>query len=246
MLLHSSYAQPNGQHCNFLEDLPFPLDSLQLDCICLHCLLLQHPPAVYINRMTDTVTLRISQHHDDGNESDKDEGTCTNSSRKDGKEIVNLITRETDKIAQEMVFLNKCFSAAIGLGITLFMLMFISQLISISTVNESLWFDLITLGATLGMLSATLSTTLAPSLAWTQFIYRLRRPNTLFILSECCFNKGDDLQQFFVGLELQREFVVWNIFGISVTIEVYQRILGSFISLLVIGGSVFLRTSNLT
>ena len=198
-----------------------------------------------IHLLQEKVILRISKHHEvDVNEIN---GVSERTSRKDGQEIMNLITKESDKIADEMKRSNKYLAPIVGLGCITFMLQFVT-LIIVMVLNASigisaeLW-ELIACVGNLFTLSVLLSTTLAPSLAWTKFMYSLNRPNTLFVLSEC-FKGESDLNRLFKGLEQQREYMVWKVFGISVTIDVYQRVLGSLMTLLVVGGSVLIRINT--
>ena len=198
-----------------------------------------------IHLLQEKVILRISKHHEvDVN---KINGVSERTSRKDGQDIMNLITKESDKIADEMKRSNKYLAPIVGLGCITFMLQFVTLIIVMVLnasigINAELW-EIIACVANLLTVSVLLSTTLAPSLAWTKFMYSLNRPNTLFVLSEC-FKGESDLNRLFKGLEQQREYMVWKVFGISVTIDVYQRVLGSLMTLLVVGGSVLIRINT--
>merc|ERR1712023_348018 len=67
------------------------------------------------------------------------------------------------------------------------------------------------------------------------FLRSLHRGDNVFILSECFNGESNSgaLKYFFDGLEIQRRSVIWSVFGIPVTLELYERIIGSLVSLLI-------------
>ena len=64
-------------------------------------------------------------------------------------------------------------------------------------------------------------------------------------LTISCFNSDNNgaLKYFLDGLEIQRRSVIWMIFGIPVTLEMYERVIGSLVSLLIAAIALILRSS---
>ena len=95
--------------------------------------------------------------------------------------------------------------------------------------------------------------TLRPSLAWTKVMKMLKRPNILHVLSSKYFGIGDTSQGltlFFEGMEAQRERVVWQCFGVPITVEVYRRAIVSLISIVTLAvglvvRDIMIKSSNL-
>ena len=83
-----------------------------------------------------------------------------------------------------------------------------------------------------------------PSIAYTRFLESIHRGDYVLILSEC-FNSDNNgaLKYFLDGLEIQRRSVIWMIFGIPVTLEMYERVIGSLVSLLIAAFALILRSS---
>ena len=75
------------------------------------------------------------------------------------------------------------------------------------------------------------------------FFESIHRGDYVLILSEC-FNSDNNgaLKYFLDGLEIQRRSVIWMIFGIPVTLEMYERV-GSLVSLLIAAIALILRSS---
>ena len=78
------------------------------------------------------------------------------------------------------------------------------------------------------------------------FLRSLHCGDNVFILSECFNGKSNSgaLKYFFDGLEIQRQSVIWSIFGIPVTLEMYERVIGSLVSLLIAALALILRSSG--
>ena len=89
-----------------------------------------------------------------------------------------------------------------------------------------------------------LTISMKPSIAYTRFLESIHRGDYVLILSEC-FNSDNNgaLKYFLDGLEIQRRSVIWMIFGIPVTLEMYERVIGSLVSLLIAAIALILRSS---
>ena len=51
------------------------------------------------------------------------------------------------------------------------------------------------------------------------------------------------MSYFFTGLETSRKDVVWKIFGIPLTFAVYQKVIGSLVSIIILSMTFALRSS---
>ena len=90
-----------------------------------------------------------------------------------------------------------------------------------------------------------LTLSMKPSIEYTLFLRLLYCSDNVFILSEC-FNGGSSsgaLKHFFDGLEIQRQSVILSTFGIPITLELYGRIIGSLVSLLIAALALILRST---
>ena len=90
------------------------------------------------------------------------------------------------------------------------------------------------------MIFGVMWTLLQPSLAWTKVINRIKRPNVLQILTTQYFGNGDTSQGYkcFIDImKFQRERVVWNCFGISIT----ENFLTFYFTQLILDSSTFFR-----
>ena len=87
-------------------------------------------------------------------------------------------------------------------------------------------------------------TFIQPSLAWTKVIGRMKRPNVLQILTTQYFGNGDTSQGYkcFIDiLEFQRERVVWNCFGISITENLFRQVIVSSTSAILLAVGLGIR-----
>ena len=82
-----------------------------------------------------------------------------------------------------------------------------------------------------------------PSIEYKLFVRELHAPNILHILSKCYSGNQATLQYFFAGLELHRERLIWKVFGVEITSSVYERVIGSLVSFLLLTMGFMLRAS---
>ena len=103
------------------------------------------------------------------------------------------------------------------------------------------------LGETLWMYALYMLLTLSmkPSIRYTLFLRSLHCGDNVFILSECFNGESNSgaLKYFFDGLEIQRQSVIWSVFGIPITLELYERVIGSLVSLLIAVLALVLRST---
>ena len=108
--------------------------------------------------------------------------------------------------------------------------------------------SLIDFGETLWMygLYMLLTLSMKPSMRYTLFLRSLHCGDNVFILSECFNGESNSgaLKYFFDGLEIQRQSVIWRIFGIPVTVEMFERVIGSLVSLLIAALALILRSGG--
>ena len=163
------------------------------------------------------------------------------------KDLMNTLTVATNHIGASMVHPVKKVGNALAMTVLNVLAMIVLDIIVKVTNATSGTFTNSTFLVASTILLQTmwnfclyflLSVTMKPSLAYTRFIDRLKRPSSLLVISECFVG---DQKYFFDGLELHREHLVWKVFGISVTLDLYQKIFGSLLSLFFIGGSLLVR-----
>ncbi len=88
-----------------------------------------------------------------------------------------------------------------------------------------------------------LSTSISPSNEYTVFIEQLQKPDILFTISRIYGSEAHGMLYFFTGLETSRKDVVWKIFGIPLTFAVYQKVIGSLVSIIILSMTFALRSS---
>ena len=88
-----------------------------------------------------------------------------------------------------------------------------------------------------------LSTSISPSNEYTVFIEQLQKPDILFTISRMYGSEAHGMSYFFAGLETSRKDVVWKIFGIPLTFAVYQKVIGSLVSIIILSMTFALRSS---
>ena len=88
-----------------------------------------------------------------------------------------------------------------------------------------------------------LSTSISPSNEYTVFIEQLQKPDILFTISRIYGSEAHGMSYFFAGLETSRKDVVWKIFGIPLTFAVYQKVIGSLVSIIILSMTFALRSS---
>ena len=88
-----------------------------------------------------------------------------------------------------------------------------------------------------------LSTSISPSNEYTVFIEQLQKPDILFTISRIYGGEAHGMSYFFAGLETSRKDVVWKIFGIPLTFAVYQKVIGSLVSIIILSMTFALRSS---
>eukprot|EP00943_MAST-04B_sp_MAST-4B-sp1_P005670 g5670.t1 len=176
-------------------------------------------------------------------------------SRKDAKRIIKFFIQSLKKIAANVKRSVQILGSSVGLlifSLILFIILSglqfvlqsfrsdfilkITELVSLIMV-EILWMYGLYIILTLSM---------KPSIEYTLFLRSLHCGDNVFILSECFNGKNNSgaLKYFFDGLEIQRQSVIWRIFGIPVTLEMYERVIGSLISLLIAALALILRSSG--
>ena len=87
-------------------------------------------------------------------------------------------------------------------------------------------------------------TLIQPSLAWTNVINRIKRPNVLQILTTQYFGNGDTSQGYkcFIDImKFQRERVVWNCCGISITENLFRQAIVSSTSAILLAVGLAIR-----
>ena len=75
------------------------------------------------------------------------------------------------------------------------------------------------------------------------FIEQLQKPDILFTISRMYGSEAHGMSYFFAGLETSRKDVVWKIFGIPLTFAVYQKVIGSLVSIIILSMTFALRSS---
>eukprot|EP00943_MAST-04B_sp_MAST-4B-sp1_P003619 g3619.t1 len=88
-----------------------------------------------------------------------------------------------------------------------------------------------------------LSTSIAPSNEYTLFVEELQKPDILYTLSKIYGSEAHGMSYFFTGLEASRKDVVWNCFGMPLTFTVYQKVIGSLVSIIILSMTFALRSS---
>ena len=216
--------------------------------------------ACQINRMSEKTNKVISFFFepDDGGDDNINELGHTKSmmmerkiiSRKDAKRIIKIFIQSLKKIAANVKRFVHIFGSSLGL-ITIYLILiiivnpfpFVVQSFKsgfILDIGQLVW---LIMGETLWMYALYIMLTLSmkPSIEYTLFLRSLHCGDKVFILSEC-FN--GESKKFFDGLEVQRQSVIWSIFGIPVTLEMYERVIGSLVSLLIAALALILRSSG--
>ena len=221
--------------------------------------------ACQINRTSEKTNKAISFffESDDGGDDNINELGHTKSmmlerkiiSRKDAKRIIKIFTQSLKKIASNVKRSVQILGSLVGL-VAIYLILYIilsavqfvfqsfesgfildiGQLVSL-ILGETLWFYGLYIILTLSM---------KPSIEYTLFLRSLHCGDNVFILSECFNGKSNSgaLKYFFDGLEIQRQSVIWSIFGIPVTLEMYERVIGSLVSLLIAALALILRSSG--
>ena len=176
-------------------------------------------------------------------------------SRKDAKRIIKIFTQSLKKIASNVKRSVQILGSSVGLMIVSLILFVILSAVQFVIFSFESGFILdigvlvsLILGETLWMygLYIILTLSMKPSIQYTLFSRSLHCGDNVFILSECFNGKSNSgaLKYFFDGLEIQRQSVIWSIFGIPVTLEMYERVIGSLVSLLITALALSLRSSE--
>eukprot|EP00942_MAST-04A_sp_MAST-4A-sp1_P012729 g12729.t1 len=216
--------------------------------------------ACQINRMSEKTNKAISFffESDDGGDDNINELGHTKSmmmerkiiSRKDAKRIIKIFIQSLKKIAANVKRFVHILGSSLGL-ITIYLILIIIvnpfQFV-VQSFKSDFILDIgqlvgLIMGETLWMYALYMMLTLSmkPSIEYTLFLRSLHCGDKVFILSEC-FN--GESKKFFDGLEIQRQSVIWSIFGIPVTLEMYERVIGSLVSLLIAALALILRSSG--
>ena len=216
--------------------------------------------ACQINRMSEKTNKAISFffESDDGGDDNINELGHTKSmmmerkiiSRKDAKRIIKIFIQSLKKIAANVKRFVHILGSSLGL-ITIYLILIIIvnpfQFV-VQSFKSGFILDIgqlvgLIMGETLWMYALYIMLTLSmkPSIEYTLFLRSLHCGDKVFILSEC-FN--GESKKFFDGLEIQRQSVIWSIFGIPVTLEMYERVIGSLVSLLIAALALILRSSG--
>ena len=216
--------------------------------------------ACQINRMSEKTNKAISFffESDDGGDDNINELGHTKSmmmerkiiSRKDAKRIIKIFIQSLKKIAANVKRFVHILGSSLGL-ITIYLILIIIvnpfQFV-VQSFKSGFILDIgqlvgLIMGETLWMYALYMMLTLSmkPSIEYTLFLRSLHCGDKVFILSEC-FN--GESKKFFDGLEIQRQSVIWSIFGIPVTLEMYERVIGSLVSLLLAALALILRSSG--
>ena len=175
-------------------------------------------------------------------------------SRKDAKRIIKFFIQSLKKIASNVKRSVQILGSSVGL-ITIYLILiiilngvqFVLQSFKsgfILDINHLVYLILV---ETLWMygLYMLLTLSMKPSIEYTLFLRSLHRGDNVFILSECFNGKSNSgaLKYFFDGLEIQRQSVIWSVFGIPITLELYERVIGSLVSLLIAVLALILRST---
>ena len=173
--------------------------------------------------------------------------------RKETKKIIKIFIQSLETIAVNVKRSVRILGTSVGLVI--FSLILYIILTGIDFVFQSFQSDyILDIGGLVFMimletlwmygLYILLTISMKPSIAYTRFLESIHRGDYVLILSEC-FNSDNNgaLKYFLDGLEIQRRSVIWMIFGIPVTLEMYERVIGSLVSLLIAAIALILRSS---
>ena len=177
------------------------------------------------------------------------------------KLVMDKITASCDSLCSGMFRAQRWLGKFIGMVLFSNIIVVITTLADIafyttSSHNTNMLYLSLSCVVVFGMSMVTiilLYFTLRPSLAWTKVMKMLKRPNILHVLSSKYFGIGDTSQGltlFFEGMEAQRERVVWQCFGVPITVEVYRRAIVSLISIVTLAvglvvRDIMIKSSNL-
>ena len=83
--------------------------------------------------------------------------------------------------------------------------------------------------------------TITPSNEFELFVDKLYKPEHLWVLSKSYSNNQGTLSHFFIGLERHRKTVIWCAMGLPITFSIYQKVIGTLVSLLFMATAFVLR-----
>ena len=83
--------------------------------------------------------------------------------------------------------------------------------------------------------------TIQPSIQYELLIDTLHKPKHLWVISKCYSGNQATLHFFFNGLERQSKQLIWKSMGVPITFDVYQRVIGSLVSILIMTMAFMLR-----
>ena len=219
--------------------------------------------ACQINRMSEKTNKALSFffESDDGGDDNINKLGHTKSmmldrkiiSRKDAKRIIKIIIQPLKKIASNTKRFVQYFSSSVGL-VTIYLILiiivagvqFVLESFKSGFILDINQLAFVILGETIWMfgLYMVLTLSMKPSIRYTLFLRSLHCGDNVFILSECFNGESNSgaLKYFFDGLEIQRQSVIWSVFGIPITLELYERVIGSLVSLLIAVLALVLRS----
>ena len=210
--------------------------------------------AFKIKQMSEKINKVIYKFFESGCDDDhKIMNRNTTINRKEAKKIIKIFIQSLETIAVNVKRPVRILGNSVGLVI--FSLILYIILMGIHFVFQSFQSDyILDIGGLVGFvitetlwmygLYILLTISMKPSIAYTRFLESIHRGDYVLILAEC-FNSDNNgaLKYFLDGLEIQRRSVIWMIFGIPVTLEMYERVIGSLVSLLIAAIALILRSS---
>ena len=165
------------------------------------------------------------------------------------KELTDLYERIAAKVNRPVTLIGNTLGVIIVSLIFLMLFLLVDEVLDTmagrSAENRAQIYFLVLLEVLwMGGLYVFLTLSIKPSVHYGYFVERLHRGDSLLCLSECFSGDQLTLKYFFEGLELQRKYLVWRVFGIPVTFRIFNQIFGSMLSLLVASLAFALRQSG--
>ena len=90
-------------------------------------------------------------------------------------------------------------------------------------------------------LALILRVTILPSIQYELFVDKLQKPKNLWVISKCYSGNQATLHYFFSGLERQSKNLIWKSMGVPITFGIYQKVIGSLVSILIMSMAFMLR-----
>ena len=90
-------------------------------------------------------------------------------------------------------------------------------------------------------LALILRVTILPSIQYELFVDKLQKPKNVWVISKCYSGNQATLHYFFSGLERQSKNLIWKSMGVPITFGIYQKVIGSLVSILIMSMAFMLR-----